>query len=234
MRKICCLIILLCAIVAQAQAQDIIITSSSEKIEAKIDEVSTNQIKYKKFSNLEGPTFIIETNKVSSILFSNGDVMSFSKDIEEKNVPDTGSYTKLEKIDKKHYIYGDLEINGEKEYMAFLKNNCQDAYKKYYAGNQLVIGGWAMFVPGSVLEITGIILLAKNKNEYKSVAIGTTCCVFGSLLEVGAIPCWIVGGIKKAKSVDVFNSKCAQNFKPTDISFQLQMSNNGLGIAMNF
>lgn len=70
---LCCL----CGMEA-LRAQDVIITRQSERIDAKIVEVSESEIKYKKQNNIDGPTFVISTGNVSSVIFSNGDVQSFS------------------------------------------------------------------------------------------------------------------------------------------------------------
>ena len=55
-------------------AQDIIITKEKEKIDAKVIEVSDAIIKYKKSSHIDGPTFVIEADKVVCITYENGDV----------------------------------------------------------------------------------------------------------------------------------------------------------------
>lgn len=60
-------------------AQDIIVTNDAQKIEAKILEVSRTEIKYKEKSNLNGPTFILETKEISSIIYSNGQVKVYNQ-----------------------------------------------------------------------------------------------------------------------------------------------------------
>ena len=59
-------------------AQDIIVTTDAQRIEAKILEVSKSEIKYKEFDNIDGPTFILETAEISSITFSNGKVRLYN------------------------------------------------------------------------------------------------------------------------------------------------------------
>lgn len=56
-----------------AQAQDIITTTKGETIEAKILEVSSNEVKYKKFSYQDGPTFTINKKEIFKILYENGE-----------------------------------------------------------------------------------------------------------------------------------------------------------------
>lgn len=65
-------------------AQDIIVTNDARKIEAKILEVSKTEIKYKDKNNLNGPTFILETKEISSIIYSNGQVKVYNNEIAQK------------------------------------------------------------------------------------------------------------------------------------------------------
>ncbi len=57
-------------------SQDVITKKTSEDIQAKVTEITTNEIKYKKFDNLNGPTFTILKSDVLMIRYQNG-----SKDI---------------------------------------------------------------------------------------------------------------------------------------------------------
>ena len=79
MKKI---IVIACVVMASMTlvAQDIIITNDAQKIEAKILEVSKTEIKYKENDNLDGPTFILETKEVSSVIYSNGKVVLYNKE----------------------------------------------------------------------------------------------------------------------------------------------------------
>ena len=76
-----------CALMASLSlyAQDIIVTKDAKKIEAKILEVSKSEIKYKEKDNLEGPTFVLETNEINSIIYSNGKVVLY--DNQPTNAP---------------------------------------------------------------------------------------------------------------------------------------------------
>jgi hypothetical protein len=71
-------------------AQDIIYLRDGTEIEAKILEVGTSTISYKKYSNIEGPTYKIEKNKVFMILYENGDKDVF--ELKEQS-PNNNKYT---------------------------------------------------------------------------------------------------------------------------------------------
>ena len=76
------LALLLTGFSAVAAAQDIIVTKQSERIDAKILEVSPSEIKYKKASNPDGPTFILPRSKVASVVYMDGEVESFGDESE--------------------------------------------------------------------------------------------------------------------------------------------------------
>jgi hypothetical protein len=61
---------------ANCFAQDIITKKNSEDIQAKVIEVGTSEIKYKKFDNQNGPTFTLLKSDVLMIRYENG-----SKDV---------------------------------------------------------------------------------------------------------------------------------------------------------
>lgn len=59
-------------ILNQAFAQDVIIKQNGEEIQARILEVNSDQIKYKRFDNQEGPQYTINVKEVLLIKFENG------------------------------------------------------------------------------------------------------------------------------------------------------------------
>ncbi len=57
---------------SKAMAQDIIIDKNAEEMKVKVIEITDTHIKYKKFSNLDGPTYNIEKTKVFKIKYEKG------------------------------------------------------------------------------------------------------------------------------------------------------------------
>ena len=72
------------AITISATAQDIIVTKESKKIEAKITEVSKSEIKYKRFDYQDGPTFILSTDDIVTIIYANGEVVLYNNEESQK------------------------------------------------------------------------------------------------------------------------------------------------------
>ena len=65
-------------------AQDIIVRKDAKKIDAKILEVSTSEIRYKELDNLDGPTFILRTNEIVTIIYANGKVVIYNNDAQNE------------------------------------------------------------------------------------------------------------------------------------------------------
>lgn len=88
-------------------AQDIIITTDSKKIEAKITEVSKSEIRYKETDNLEGPTFVIETKEISSIIYANGKVVLYNNKQFTENVAEE----RVGRVETEQKVIVDFEID---------------------------------------------------------------------------------------------------------------------------
>ncbi len=56
----------------QLYGQDKIYLFDNSVIESKISEMGINEIKYKKFNNLDGPVYVLEKSKVVMVIFENG------------------------------------------------------------------------------------------------------------------------------------------------------------------
>lgn len=57
---------------------DLIIKTNSEKIEALIQEVSDTEVRYKKATNPNGPTFVLSMTEIATIIYANGEVQAIA------------------------------------------------------------------------------------------------------------------------------------------------------------
>lgn len=73
------LILVACCLVEVTTAQDVIVKKDGSTILSKVLEVNQNDIKYKKFSNQNGPTYTISVSELLSINYENGDKDTFDK-----------------------------------------------------------------------------------------------------------------------------------------------------------
>lgn len=62
-------------------AQDVIIMRNGDEIKAKVYEITSSDVKYKKFSNLNGPTYTCSKSDIFMIKYKNGDKDVFEKDL---------------------------------------------------------------------------------------------------------------------------------------------------------
>jgi len=82
------LVIATILITLKVNAQDTIyLKFKSSVIIAKILEVNSTNLKYKKFSNIEGPTYTIEKYKIEKVIYKNGETEKYLSDSsDEKSI----------------------------------------------------------------------------------------------------------------------------------------------------
>lgn len=68
-------------------AQDVILKNDNTTVLSKVLEVTSTEIKYKKWSNQDGPTYSISRSEVTSINYQNGDVDRFTDNAATKSIP---------------------------------------------------------------------------------------------------------------------------------------------------
>ena len=228
-------------------AQDIIITKDKERIQAKILEVSKDEIKYKKFTYQDGPVFSIDIDEIVTVAYENGEVEIYNEEtIEEKNEmiqakaealrKQEAMYGTLIKADDLYYLCDrDKRTKMDKEaYLEFIQDNCPEAYKSYKTGNRLWKAGFGLLgsglgmtlLVGTPLYVFGIL---EDDEEYRIA--GSVFLTMGSLATSGSIPLLVVGGIKRNNSHEVYNDHCKN---PQYLSFSINAKANGVGLALNF
>lgn len=228
-------------------AQDIIVTRQSERIDAKIMEVSETEIKYKKSSNPDGPVFVLNVDKIASIVYANGEVQVFEKEqqkaTEEKpkmSVPDR----KIEEgvvlfregrtiVENKLGIYEPTnlkELLGDTEYDNYLY-----AQEMYGRGVTDITFGWIFTLGGITMSILG------GANENMDLMTGgiLIAAVADVLLLVGYIKRGIAAG-RISRIAEGYNAD-AKRMLGMDMSVapSLLLANNGtvapgLGVSLRF
>ncbi len=240
---------LCCAFALFAADKDVIITTKAERIEALITEVAPDAIRYHKFDNPTGPIFVIYTKDVSAVIYKNGEIQTFtqkqsaSTTTEIKNEPvlvtttpattevkrSKSNFSKQVSDDALGYIYrddGEFVFQGRyitnKEYVKILKNHCPEAYEQYKKANNCVIAGAVLAGIGGGMALGS--LLALGTPDF-----ALTCACISIAPLVASIPLLVIGVQKERKSIDVFNERCA-----SQMALNFQVSQNGVGLALNF
>ena len=244
------LIVWMLACCYMLQAQDIIITKDAQKIEAKILEVSNSEIKYKKQSNLEGPTFILGVEELNSIIYANGEVQVFNNTRDQEHVSDVpiqeykqempqktiltynanSAEERILRIDDNIYDINGIRIS-EAEYIEFIRTRCPIAYNSHMdALKKIKLGKtFCMVSIGFSLAslVCSCIVIAGN---YDFSMIPSWCCIGGAAGFLAAgIPLSVIGSRRRHSSHELYNQQCSGK-----LSLNLQSGKNGFGLALRF
>lgn len=60
-------------------AQDLIVKIDATHIKAKVEEITSDAVRYKRFSNPDGPTYVLPIAEIDYILYANGEIDRFKK-----------------------------------------------------------------------------------------------------------------------------------------------------------
>ena len=248
--------------VSFAFCNDIIVTKSSKRIEAKITEIGEKEIKYKTINNLNGPLYVLSTSEIVTILLENGEVKLYNDDEAQldnlSELIDNQEITpRIERMGSSYALYeGDrITIMNKAEFPSFAQQHCPAAYEHFQKGLTLKKVGFGLLGSGIGLAyFVGIPLLRVGlRNEetilhsvnggemrfYNHQASVFSDCggVFlfvGHVVAAASIPCLIVGKVKRNNAHNLCNEEWRNKRVRTPLTFSLTTGANGMGIAMNF
>lgn len=64
-----------------AAAQDLIVKTDASQVEARVLEISPDAVRYKRFSNPDGPTYVLPVAEIRYIRYANGEVECYAKEV---------------------------------------------------------------------------------------------------------------------------------------------------------
>lgn len=121
---------------------------------------------------------------------------------------------------------------------------CADIKINYKKADTLWKTGWGLFGAGMGLVLGGGIFamcnmytpepepLMENNPRVSAFNIGFYTMIVGGGITLASIPCLAVGQVRRKAASKLYNEKCGSD-QPI-LSFSLQTSSNGLGLAMQF
>ena len=177
----------------QLFAQDIIIKKNGEEIKSKVEEITTDLVKYREFDNLTGPLYNIPLAEVFMIKYQNG-TSKFYGDKQDTKAKAPATLT-------------DTVAQLKKEINKISLNSKYDELMKKSKSNKS--GGILGCVTGPLFLVTGGVTLALSSSvpdETRGLTIA-----MGSVLVVGGAILTILGPISLAKSKKQYNE--AQQYK---------------------
>lgn len=224
---------------------DVIITTKSEKLEVKIVEISSTEVKYKKINNLQGPTFVLNTNDINTIMYENGEVQVIEHQAAQPQTQQVQQPYGYQPNYNAGYNNVQRSYAGAQGYMGntsgmiirngsaylyngqpivlqdFLYQNCPIAYDYWRKNFVMECAGWGLLAGG-------VVMVAMTSWNVWPVAI------IGAGFTAAGVTMGCVGNIRRTKNVlDVYNLQCNNN-RYSDIRFDIKASQNGIGLAMSF
>lgn len=140
----------------------------------------------------------------------------------------------IERVTYNDYKIGDQWMN-RKEYYNFIINNknCIPAYQQFQTGKKLTKAGWWTMGAGGVIALAGGMFFIFG-HEYSADVAGYVLTPMGAgVLIIGSSCVW-AGYSKMNNAYKRYNENCSPDKKTSYVSFNLQSSANGLGLAIHF
>lgn len=242
MKRVLFFAALCCAMLFQTlNAQDIIVTKQSTRIDAKVLEISDTEVRYKKVSNIEGPTFVMATSDILAIIFDNGEVQIMSHPKEESS--DDDKFSKDNWSVKLCRVGGVIvssesvtrEADGLKELLGMdYYSAYRSAKKSYRFGGFLVMLGLVDIMAGVSLAVYG---MEVNNNRIREL---------GYFFLIASDVCFPIGfitkGIAAGRISRIAEGYNATHNKGTELSLSMSptlMNNHGqiapgVGLTLRF
>lgn len=175
--------------------QDVIVKKNSETIKAKITEINQDDIKFKKWDNLDGPTYTLLKSDINTILYQNGDADVFVSS-ETKSSDSYDSYNPYKQPnemvdvnavinDKTLFFNGECHTNSsyskymfydeqtrqainlsKSQFKDYLETHDYDLYKKYKTSYDKYMAGIVFIsISAGSLEVSFLLFLAVAKSN---------------------------------------------------------------------
>lgn len=214
-----------------AQAQDIITLRNGEDIQALVQEINDNDIKYKKFDNPNGPNYTLKKSEVFMIRYKNGSKDVFST--ESTSTPSIAPSSKSEQIPSVNnlktewYRIGDKDI----EMLNFFKSN---NYMKHY--NDFKSACNKSNVGNGILGVGAMVILVGALTELSIGYSAFVLYVGGGSMMIAAIPIIATANGAKRRIKDDFEKNYLNNgysLRPQP-TLNFGFTSQGLGVVLKF
>ena len=212
MKKLVLLFAAVCPLIALAQ--DKIITKKGETIAAKVLEISTDEVKYKKADNLKGPTYIAQKAELQAIEYENG----------AKEVYSTTTAPKSITIERDDY-YADGKLLSKKWELEEVLKNDPEAYRLFRKSNAMNTISKTMIFSSAGLGLATLIVDNNTENFPSGF-------VYSSLLIGGFIPGMVISLTSSNRfdeAIEVYNRNQQKNITLSPI-----IGTNSIGVAIKF
>lgn len=245
LRRLFATLFLLC-IAGMAIAQDVIVMKDQSTIMSKVLEITSTEIKYKKWDNQDGPLYSVSRSEVMSINYENGEVENFYKTTNSQ----LNTYPQQTQNNPKGYMealvsfpaamklngkrLADEELRGlinERGYQLYLKGK-----RKSNAGEVVGIIGLVPFIGATSFLLSYTSFKPENrpsvlKASLITLGIGTALLVPGLVLSIS-------GGNDLRNVAETYNNNQSDpfsfNISPSVMSCDAPQLQNNYGLGFTF
>lgn len=207
-------------------AQDIITMKNGDEIQAVVQEVGIDDIKYKRFDNPNGPNYTLKKSEIFMIKYENG-----SKDVFNEtatSAPANGQQTTVILTQSELSYSGRVWQNGIKlrpEQVRTAMSGNTEALQQYNNGRSLYVAGMIIAYPSALLMGWDLgTRLGGGEGNGILLGVGITGTVVGLIMG-------LTGESQIKQSVQLYNSK-ASNTSLYQINFGFTQT--GVGLCMQF
>ena len=232
------LVISLICVTYITQAQDVIVKKDNSTILSKVIEINGSEIKYKKWSNLDGPTYSISRSEIVSINYQNGEVEKF------ENIPNN-TPTQQNNVSPKAYMERDgngLELNGrELSDSEVRKLVGEENYRTYLSARSQINGGRA-FTALFIVSLVGTVGLAVAGVESNDPNLVGLAYITGAIADISLPLMCILKGVGKGRMnwvADEYNRKnrgysYSYSLSPSIMANKTPQLQNTYGLGLTF
>ena len=212
--------------ISSIYAQDKITTRVGDEIPAKIIEVGANEIKYKKWTNQEGPTYTLNKTEIFMINYQNGEKEVFSQ---TNNQSTQINPQKTGVLDFDSKSRSKLSLNGQRlsEYEA-IDILGRHYYEDWVSGYTKRIVGKSLLWTGVGLDFLGTTIMVYEE-DYPEIyipflVVGVASIITGWIL-------WANGNRDMRYVINSFNDRHGNN---RSVIMSFNSTQNGIGLTFTF
>ncbi|MDY4788964.1 MAG: hypothetical protein SO179_00150 [Bacteroidales bacterium] len=213
--------------ISSIYAQDIITTRVGDEIQAKIIEIGANEIKYKKWTNQEGPTYTLTKTEIFMINYQNGEKEVFSQ-TNNQSTQINPQKTGILDFDSKSR--SKLSLNGQRlsEYEA-IDILGRHYYEDWVSGYTKRIVGKSLLWTGVGLDVLGTFFTFLEEGDYPELYL--PCYIVGVASSITGWILWANGNRDMRYVINSFNDKHGNN---RSVIMSFNSTQNGIGLTFTF
>ena len=233
------LIVSLLFVAGITKAQDVIVKKDSSTILSKVIEVSSSEIKYKKWSNLDGPTYSISRSEIVSINYQNGEVEKFENSSSNPTIIQQNNSSKNGYMERDgNSLTLDGRYMSDEEVHALVG----DANYKTYMSAKRQINGGGFFTATFIISLVGTVGLAAYSITNKDPSLLQSVYITGAVADISLLLMCILNGAGKGRMdwvANEYNRKnsgygYSYNLSPSIMTSKTPQLQNTYGLGLTF